>query len=517
VAGTGYDQVLITGVPGTAVLGGTLALSPQTGVLYVAGTNYDVVNAAGGISGAFATTTGATISPFLSFAKVGTTGIVTIAGTNQVYRITVSRLSYAAGIGAAGTPNQIAVANGFQGLVTGATGDAATLVTAVDNMTVAQAQSFFDQASPEPYGAYANALYNQGELFTRQVALQMHGTPNPGGGLSVWGRGYGQWGNGDNRSFRFGSDQDIYGGALGLDYRQGGLTVGGAAGYSHDKLHYNLGNSNGRVNSWQVGAYLDYAMGPIDFDLQVAYESGSVRATRTINVSGIANVASIARVATASPSGHLWRAIGTVGYSADLGSFSARPFIGLDWTDGSIDAFTEAGANAANLSVSSIKIRRTDAVIGFDVGSKGGLGIQPYGRLAYKYDISDHHNNVTALFNGNSATAFTVSAVPTGRSEIDADAGLSYAPNRKFMIFAGYEGTFRNDLKSNGVSAGFRLNFGGEAAPPPPPPPPPAPPPPPPTQTCADGSVIDATATCPAPPPPPPPPPPPAQRGERGG
>ena len=47
-----------------------------------------------------------------------------------------------------------------------------------------------------------------------------------------------------------------------------------------------------------------------------------------------------------------------------------------------------------------------------------------------------------------------------------------------------------------------------EAAPPPPPPPPPA------TQTCYDGSVIEATAVCPSPPPPPPPPPPPEP--ERG-
>lgn len=51
-----------------------------------------------------------------------------------------------------------------------------------------------------------------------------------------------------------------------------------------------------------------------------------------------------------------------------------------------------------------------------------------------------------------------------------------------------------------------------EVAPPPPPPPPPAPA----TQTCPDGSVIDATAACPAPPPPPPPPPAPVERGERG-
>jgi hypothetical protein len=44
------------------------------------------------------------------------------------------------------------------------------------------------------------------------------------------------------------------------------------------------------------------------------------------------------------------------------------------------------------------------------------------------------------------------------------------------------------------------------------PPPPPPPPPPVTTQTCPDGTVIEATASCPLPPAPPPPPPAP----ERG-
>jgi outer membrane autotransporter protein len=479
-------------------------------VLYVAGTNYDIVNAAGGIIGAFATTTGATISPFLSFNKIGATGIVTLTGTDQVYGLTVSRTSYAAGIGASATANQTAVANGFQGLVTGATGDAATLVIAVDNMTVAQAQSFFDQASPEAYGAYANALYNQGELFTRQVAVQMHGTPNSSGGLSVWGRGYGQWGKGRNDSFRFGSDQDVYGGALGLDYRSGGLTIGVAGGYSHDKVDYNLGNSSGHLNSWQFGGYLDYAMGGFDFDLQAAYEHGSGNSTRSIIVTGIASVVSIARSAAASPRGHLWRAIGTVGYNANLSSdITARPFIGIDWSDGRTGSFTERGGDAADLTVSDIRLRRTGAVAGLDVGSTTKLGLAPYARLAVKYDLKRHANDVSAFFNGNTATAFTVSAVSIGRTEFDADAGLSYAVSRNFTVFAGYEGTYRKDLHSNGVSAGLRLSFGAPVATPPPPPPPP-----PPTHTCLDGSVTLATATCPAPPPPPSPPP--AQRGERG-
>ena len=78
--------------------------------------------------------------------------------------------------------------------------------------------------------------------------------------------------------------------------------------------------------------------------------------------------------------------------------------------------------------------------------------------------------------------------------------------------------TFDTDrhFSSHSLLASLTFNFGApavvEAAPPPPPPPPPAPA----TQTCPDGSVIDATATCPVPPPPPPPPPAPVERGERG-
>ena len=71
---------------------------------------------------------------------------------------------------------------------------------------------------------------------------------------------------------------------------------------------------------------------------------------------------------------------------------------------------------------------------------------------------------------------------------------------------------FLGEPRTFGVTLRTRLGFNRpapvvEAAPPPPPPPPPA------TQTCPDGSVIDAAATCPAPPPPPPPPPPAPERG----
>ena len=515
VAGTGYDQLAVAGA---ATLGGNLALISPGG-LYVAGSSFDVVQATT-IAGAFTGTsfngvsgslvTGNAISPFINFFP---TGIVSITG-GQVYRLTIQRTNYAAGLGAGATPNQLATAVGFQALVTGATGDAATVVTAVDNMTAAQARSFFAQANPEPYAAYATGLLDQGELFTRQIALQMHGTPSHVDGPSVWGRAYGSWGKGKSRDTFIGSNQNVYGGTLGVDFRKHGLTFGVAGGYSHDKVNYRAGSSHGRGNSWQVGGYLDYAAGPIDFDLTAAYAHGKYRNTRTIAVT------TINRAADANFSGNLFKLVGTVGYNASMGAMTLRPFIGVDYSSGHINGFTETGAGALNLSVSRINTKRTDALVGVDLSSSAGAGISPYGRLAYRYDLKRRRNDVTSFFNGNAASAFTVEGAGYGRSGFDADAGLNFNVSPTAAVFAGYEGRFRKGLTSHGVSAGFRLSFGSPAVAPPPPPPvveaPPPPPPPPATQTCADGSVILATDACPAPPPPPPPPPLPPAKGERG-
>ena len=73
----------------------------------------------------------------------------------------------------------------------------------------------------------------------------------------------------------------------------------------------------------------------------------------------------------------------------------------------------------------------------------------------------------------------------------------------------GLQGTRSDVMQDRRFSFILRGTFGGPRAAPPPPPPP-LPPPPPATQTCPDGSVIAASATCPVPPPPPPPAP---QRG----
>jgi opacity protein-like surface antigen len=100
------------------------------------------------------------------------------------------------------------------------------------------------------------------------------------------------------------------------------------------------------------------------------------------------------------------------------------------------------------------------------------------------------------------------------------DAGLKYrffsAGTLKSDLFGvGFDG--RSSFQSHSILASLIYNFAPPSPPPPAAPPPPSPPPPPPpppaTQTCPDGTVILATASCPVPPPPPPPPPPAPERG----
>ena len=447
-AGTGYDQVRVIGAPGTATLAGTLALAPSTG-LYTSGSIYNVVLADGGITGAFSTITGNVISPFLSFAN---TGIVTVLGAQQAYRLTVTRTNYAAGLGAGATPNQVATANGFQAVVAGATGDAAALVTSVDNMTAAQAQSFFDQASPESYGAYATAMQDQGELFTRQVALRSTGADPMSAGTGIWGRAYGQWGSGDNSGFRFGSDQDIVGGAMGVDFKAGDLIVGGAFGYSKADIDYSLGNASGDSKSWQAGVYGSYNWGKVGAALQVAYVDGDFSSTKTI-VAGTVN-----RVAAASFSGNLLKVLGTIGYNAGGENTTIRPFVGIDFTSGKVKSFTETGAGAASLSVAQIDADDTDLLVGVRLAAKTG-GFTPYGRLAYRYQLDSQSRGITGLFNGNAGSAFTVSGVDPSKSQFDVDAGISVALGERASFSAGYQGSFRGDLTRHGGTVGVRFGF----------------------------------------------------------
>lgn len=441
--GTGYDQVNVTGA---ATLAGTLALAPATG-LYVAGTTYDVVVASAGITGDFTSITGNVLSPFLSFAD---TGVVTLTGTQQAYRLTVARVSYATGLGSGATPNQIAVANGFQGGVAGATGDMATVVTAVDNMTADQAASFFDQSSPEFYGAFATALQDQSSLYMSQIdrRIDERGQEAP---FALWANFYGQWAKGSGGDYTFGTNRDLWGLVGGGDYSSGDFVAGIAIGYSSADLTYRLGNADGGSDSWQLGAYAAYTGGGFDFRAKVAYADGSFDANRSITAG------TIARSAQADFDGSLFMLAVDAGYQVGNDDWNVRPFVGIEVLSGKVNSFTETGSSSIALSVDSIDADLTRLRGGIDVSKDTG-SVTPYLRAVYAYQVAGDRD-VSATFAGAPNSRFTVDTREPGDSMVEIDAGVQYRFSDKAAAFIGYQGRYRSDITSHGGNVGVRFNF----------------------------------------------------------
>ena len=131
--------------------------------------------------------------------------------------------------------------------------------------------------------------------------------------------------------------------------------------------------------------------------------------------------------------------------------------------------------------------------------------------------ISGVHPTVFGTFKLPAYTLFNLSAglkwdsglelVAYANNIFDKDPKLSLDRERGLRARIGY-----NIGQPRTIGLTVRQTFGATPSVPIPPPAP-LPPPPPATQTCPDGSVIDAAATCPAPPPPPPPPPAAPERG----
>ncbi|SRR5258708_14877722 len=203
------------------------------------------------------------------------------------------------------------------------------------------------------------------------------------------------------------------------------------------------------------------------------------------------------------------------------GGYQRAKVKGLDVSNTLLtDLSTAAGTTVtpANLNVGNhigVTKLMANALIDGDLG--GGFGAYAGGGAGRAW----------ARFSGAKDNAWAYQGIAGLRFAVtpNLDAGVKYEYFRTAKLnfndaFAVNGTNFttkaRGKYASNNILASLAYNFNSREAPAPIPAAAPAPPPPAQaaTQTCPDGSVIQATAACPVPPPPPPPPP--AQRGERG-
>jgi uncharacterized protein with beta-barrel porin domain len=467
VAGSSFSQIYATGPNGTATLGGTLNIVPNAG-FYPTGSTYSVILADQSISGNFTTVNGNTL-PFISFVPVG----ITTIGAQQAYEVMAVRsATYAQAIASVATPTQIAIAQALQPLVTTANGDptstAATLIGQVDLLTVPQTQTLLDQINPAPYLSYSQAMTDQMDLFNRTVTMRALDDKNPEMQGGLWGEVSDQFHIGKTPTG--GSRESMFGATFGIDMSGGPFRAGLAAGYSSASLKDSLA-MKGKNTAYIVGAYAAVDKGPITATVQGDFDIGSFSASRpyTLAYTTSTTAATTTTPATTTTTGtdttvlansndHLMKFSGTLGVNLHAGRMKVTPFGGLDYAKGAINGFTESGADAADLTVNRINVSRTDVLAGINVTPSEGV-FRPYLRAAYRSQLGSGQNPaVSAFFNGDPTTTFTVDGLSPDRHQVDVDAGLNLQYEDGAM-FIGYQGTIRQDMSEHGIQAGLRFMF----------------------------------------------------------
>jgi outer membrane autotransporter protein len=476
-AGTS-DRINVTGTPGTATIsGGTVDVQAGAGT-YQASTQYTILNATGGVTGAFSTVTSnlAFLTPLLSYDP------------NNVF-LTLNRndMSYAS---VAITPNQVAAATVLQNSV-GATGDMATVMTALTGLSAPQSRSAFDAvggasiiALRRSGSAYLNGFGAQlnrrlGLVVVGDAAVQMTAFNSPirlaaneslsdvqplyAQALSkpagkernrqpvrgLWIQGYGGAQNTDGDDNASGSRLRSVGISGGIDgYVGEDLVLGAAISIGTSRVSYDDSSDSGHSRNNALGFYGSYVTGPWSFKgiAGVSLNNNSLQRHVTVGT--------LARIAKADFDSRDVSLYGEAAYDIKLSRYVLQPIVALSYLGTRADGFTESGAGALNLDVDGQTTKSTRSLIGARMNYDfDKLKLQA--RALWAHEFGNVNAPLAASFSGAPAAGtFYVSGVELKRDSLVLGLDASGEIRKGVNLFVSAQ------AEGNSRQRGFAL-FGG--------------------------------------------------------
>jgi autotransporter-associated beta strand protein len=454
-AGGANDSITVNG---GAALGGQLVATPSAGT-YAPTTNYTIVNASGGITGAYAGVSQTTL-PFLDAS-------VTQQGNQLI--LTLSQAG--SGTGTGGTPfdqfpglngNQQSMAAALQHIATSGGNPLPTLLSYVRGLRADQAVKAFDSLTGETYASAANAELSgqsqyQDSLFYRLKLQRDTGEQGP----AVWAEPY-------TSSSDFDGSSDV----AHTDYRIRGVIIGADAPLTPDLrlgVHANVANSRTEVN--RRGDYTDVDQASIG--LHALYFNQQQWWVEGLASYGWQNADSSRHIvvgpfdpqASGKYDGKTINAALEGGYRFDLGkAMHLEPFVGAYYSKVKYDSFTEKNAGDADL-----RVGRTDASsLQYGVGARlvgdvdlgvEGTRLHPILLVRYLHNTKGDTISVNNAFAGAPSDTFTVDGSRPVRNHWQAGVGVSFDITPKFSTYVYYNTDVASHTTSNAVNLGVRWNF----------------------------------------------------------
>lgn len=457
VGQTSLFAVNNTAGPGTASIGGTLAILPDAGT-YTRGTAYTILTATGGVTGTFATVTNAT--PQLAFKPVYNANNVQLLLTGFTPATTSM------------SGNQSGVFNALNNAPMGSATD--SLLNAIGTLSASAQSQALNQLLA--FGAAGNASTVTVGMSTFQDAIGGRASADPNAGAdvktaqlvtddwlpiptsstyTVWTQGLGQFSTLHGTSSAPGQSSSVGGGLIGIETATDpstrlGVSVGAASG----SVSVQNMPQSGSINSYALGLYGGRWFGALGFDAEAmgAYNTSST--SRYISLNGL--------TAKGNTSGFGGGVSGAARYRIATALATVEPQLGLEFNHSGLNSYTETGGGAANLSVGSVAQNSLRSAAGAEIfrafSDPDGHTIVPEFRAAWLHQFLDTTAHVSEAFAATPTASFSTTGLDVGRDAALLEAGLSYkAPDSSITFYAQYDATLSSREIDHAIRGGFAV------------------------------------------------------------
>lgn len=471
----------------TQINGGAVSVAAGSGN-YAPSTTYTIVNASGGVSGAFSgvTTNLAFLTPYVSY------------DANDVYlSLARNNVSFAS---VAATPNQFAVGASLDKVNWNAASPAGvSVLNALNQLSAPQAQSALNEIGGSGIAAATGASLRIGGAFAGAIADQalfgLTGTGPDANGVAhyasplaytanaslkspivvkgplaaperdwrVWGVVLGGGANIASNSSQGSASANSasFGGVAGLDYRLlPNVLVGAAVGGSTTHFTVNSLSTSGDVSGFHAGVYAAYAASHGYY--AALQESFGVYDNSTSRTAGFASL--LPENLSGSYNSFEARTRLEIGRDLNLYGYKVTPFVAGEYASLQSGSFTEtAGWGSPTAALALVSASQTTISAPIFLGVKwlgnasllGGVNATPYLSLAWVHEFSPDRKE-TASLASLPGTNWTVYGPRAANNLAQVKAGLQSGVGPGLTAFADFVGEFSGASNSYGGKIGVR-------------------------------------------------------------
>ena len=372
----------------------------------------------------------------------------------------------------AGTPNQLAVANALDSLLS--PNKNTELVQAVLALTTtAGAQAAYDNLSGEVHASLKGALMDTAQRPVAAVhrRLTARGSqPNARTSTAVvgdlssradgesgfWMTSYGAWGETKATANTAQMDTELGGILFGMDRAlDKRWRLGVLGGYGQTSVGQGARASSGSAETWSVGLYGGGEVGASRLRFGALYNGHSVTAHRTARVPGILGFSD--RL-SARYDARSWQFFAEAGHQLQAGNVLLEPFAGVSHIRLGTDGFSETGGTNAALTASSDTNSRTLTTLGVRSAMEVQDMVQARGLVGWRHAFGDTDPSASTGTLANSATG-TILGAPTAEDAVVTEFGLEAGLSAHAVIGVAYQGQYGDGVTVHGINAGLKVTF----------------------------------------------------------